>query len=167
MPLFVPLTCFGPLLKKRFFTGQEGSDRRALSTKIQDISLSEGSKVLPSLGACCGGAGGALQDGTEKLLLPEWVFGGGDWGHQRVLFGVGFAVRQQVRRRFGDLYPVDVGLHFELLHQFPRLCDTRRVVGRHWTCLSAPAVLSVPVSPPLGSSSVFSFECPTPRSLSV
>lgn len=162
MPSSVHITCFRPSFRSAPLHSGGTVTIAPSQTKAKIFLCPKVQKFFPSLGACCGGASGALQDGTEKLLLPEWVFRRGDRRHQRVLFGVGFTVRQQVCRCFGDLYPVNVGLHFELLHQFPRLCDTRRVVGRHWTFLSALVVLSVPVS--LSSSSVFSFKCPTPRS---
>lgn len=164
MPLFVPVTCFQTLLNKSARSHSGGAETVAPSQPKTNICLSQGSKVVPSLGTCLGAESAALQDGTEKLLLPERVFRGGHRRHQRVLFGVGFTIRQQVRRRFGHLYPVDVGLHLELFYQFPRLCDARRVVGRHWTGVTPPVVLSVSVSPPLSSCSLLSFKFPTPRS---
>lgn len=34
------------------------------------------------------------------------------------------------------LYPVNVGLHLQLLHQLPGLCDAGRVIARHGRCQS-------------------------------
>lgn len=72
-----------------------------------------------------------LQNGTEELLLPEGVFGRRHGRQQGVLLGMGFAVRRQICCCFGDLYPVNIGLHLELLHQFASLSDTSSVVGGH------------------------------------
>lgn len=36
------------------------------------------------------------------------------------------------------LYPVDVGLHLQLLHQLPGLCDAGRVIARHGRRHSGP-----------------------------
>lgn len=44
-------------------------------------------------------------------------------------FGEKVAVRRRDVR--AHLYPVDVGLHLQLLHQLPGLRDARRVVARH------------------------------------
>lgn len=107
----------------------------------------DGQVQSPPSKADCWRAIRRLQDGTEKLLLPKGVFRGWHRRQQRVLFGVGFAVRHHVCRCFWHLYPVNVGLHLQLLHQFPGLSDAGCVVGRHWRCLSAWFVLST-VTPP-------------------
>lgn len=36
------------------------------------------------------------------------------------------------------LYPVNVGLHLQLLHQLPGLCDAGRVIARHGRRRSGP-----------------------------
>lgn len=72
-----------------------------------------------------------LQDGTEELLLPEGVLRRRHGGEQGILFSMGFAVRCQICCCFGDLYPVNVGLHLELLHLFASLSNASSVVGGH------------------------------------